>query len=329
MIADMEPPALQQQWRSKLLKKAQGKANSAAKARRVFRDAIEKATADGHPDPQAFAAYRVEEQRLIDLHEKRVEAIFKRVEMANRRRFDRVRTRQEKASKTAQPTKRRLPQRDRQYVEIIGEAEKGGYLADGPLVLQIIEKKLRTYRLPHWEKTTISLKVMAMSFQSSKEGAQTINLRLNSVVCGKALASPRGPASYMQDAIKRAFDKTFGKGKGPEFWFVIETDGSTRFHLHGAVVTPNVTGAVDMVDAALRAAGGKWESVRGQQHQQVTRPVHDPLWWAFYAVKRMNIGNRSISTKLFASTRDLRSRTQVTWDALRAALPQSAPRGSP
>lgn len=328
MIAELEYPALQKTWRAKLLKEAQARANSAAKDRRVFRESIERATADGHPDPEAFAANRMMNERLIDLHEKRVSDIFKRAEVTSRRRFDRAKAKHEEASKTAQPTKRRLPQRDRQYVEIIGEAEKGGYLADAALVLQKIETKLRTYRLPHWEKTTISLKVMAMSSECSKEGAQTINLRPNSTVCAKALVSPRGPASYMQDAIKRTFDKTFGKGKGPDFWFVIEMDTATKFHLHGAVVTPNVTGSVDKVDAALRAAGGKWESAGGHHHQQVTKSLDDPMWWAFYVVKRMNIANRTISTKLFASTRGLRSRAEAHWDDLRASLPQTTSRAA-
>ena len=80
----------------------------------------------------------------------------------------------EAASKSANPDQRRLPQTDRQYVDLIGEAEKGGWLADRALVLSKIKEELGRYRLPHWEKTTISLKVMAMSVVCESEGAQTI-----------------------------------------------------------------------------------------------------------------------------------------------------------
>jgi len=329
MISELTDPALQQQWRAKLLKKAQSEANAAAEDRRIFRAALEQARSEGHPDPEDFAAGRVQVARLQALHEKRVRAIFKRAERASRRRYDKVEAVLERASRTANPTQRRFPQDDRRYLEIVGEAEKGGYLDDRPLVLSKLEKALGLYRLPHWEKTTISLKVMAMSVVSAKEGAQTINLRPNKETCSKALKSSRGPAGYMQDMIRKALERAFGKGRAPDFWFVIETDSETRFHLHGAVETPNQPDAVAMIDAALRAAGGTWDDPKGQHHQQLTKGVDDPLWWAFYAVKTMNIGKRRLGdAKLFASTAGLRSRARAGWDDLRAALPQSERRGS-
>lgn len=327
LLKEVNDPNVRIAFRERLFGEAQAAANADALNRRRYHTALTQAQLRGDPDPEVSAAHSVIHQRWSDLHDERVRAIFKRVDHGIIKRRDKSATKAEKASKSAKPATRRLPQRDRQYLEIVGTAEKEGYLGDVPLVLSILNSKIPNYRLPHWEKTTISLKVMAMSSESSREGAQTINLRLNSVVCGKALASPRGPASYMQDAIKRAFDKTFGKGKGPDFWFVIETDTNARFHLHGAVVTPNMADAVDMVDAALRTAGGKWESDGGHQHQQVTRSLDDPLWWAFYAVKRMNIGGGRISSKLFASTRELRSRAEINWDDLRSSLPQE-PRAS-
>jgi hypothetical protein len=329
MISVLTDAALQQEWRTKLLRKAQSEANAAAEDRRIFRTALERARSEGHPDPEGFAAGRVEIARLHAQHEKRVAAIFKRAKRASRRRHDKTETKLEKASKTANPTRRRFPQRDRMYLEIVGEAEKDGHLADRPLVVEKLEKALGPYRLPHWEKTTISLKVMAMSVVSAKEGAQTINLRPNQATCSKALKSPRGPAGYMQDMIRKALERAFGKGRAPDFWFVIETDDDTRFHLHGAVETPNHPDAVTMVDAALRAAGGTWDDPKGQHHQQLTKGVDEPLWWAFYAVKTMNIGRRRLGeAKLFASTAELRSRARAGWDDLRAALPQSDRRGS-
>ena len=154
---------------------------------------------------------------MADLHDKRVRALRKRVEALTRKRWDKLEAKVEQASRTAKPNQRRLPQRDRQYLEIIGDAEDGGYLHDAPLVLSKLKKKLRTYRLPHWEKTTTALKVMAMSVVSAEKGAQTINLRLSPKVSGEAQASSR-PAVYMQarirEALKRAYRLTFGIKEG-------------------------------------------------------------------------------------------------------------------
>jgi predicted metal-dependent hydrolase len=130
----------------------------------------------------------------------------------------------------------------------------------------------------------------------------------------------------MQDAIRRNLEKAFGKGITPEFWFVIETDSDERFHLHGAVETPNLPGAVQMVDQALRAAGGRWDSAKGHQHQQVSKGLDDPIWWAFYAVKEFNVGKRRIiDAKLFASTAEIRARARSHWECLRGTLPQNPP----
>ena len=315
---------LQQEWRTKLLKRAQKAANEGALNRQRYRQALEQARLEAHPDPESYAANRVIDLKLGDLHEKRVQALRKRIEATSRKRWDKHEAKAEKASRTANPTKRRLPQRDRQYLEIIGKAEDGGYLDDTSLVLSKLNKKIGTYRLPHWEKTTISLKVMAMSVVSAKAGAQTINLRLSSDVCRRALKTPRGPAAYMQDIIRKALTRTFGKGNVPEFWFVIEADSSERFHLHGAVETPNLPNAVSLIDQALRSAGGGWDDAKGQHHQHTASGLDDPFVWASYAVKTMTLTRSRLGdVKLFASTDSLRKQARARWEDLRASLPQS------
>jgi hypothetical protein len=77
-----------------------------------------------------------------------------------------------------------------------------------------------------------------------------------------------------------------------------------------------------MVDDALRTAGGDWSDRGGHQHQQVAKGLDDPCWWAFYAVKRMNVGQARLGRKLWATTSGLRKRAEVNWDGLRGSLPQ-------
>ncbi len=90
-----------------------------------------------------FVAY------YIDMQNSRVRAIFKRVEAGKRKRRDKFARSLEALSKSATPALRRMPQRDRDYVDLVGKAEKEGWLGDVPLVLSKLKKKLGTYRLPH------------------------------------------------------------------------------------------------------------------------------------------------------------------------------------
>ena len=317
-------PSVAAFFRTREIARRQAEANRKAVSKKVYREARERALSLGHPEPDKYARDRVLEHKLNELYKKRIAAISNRTAHWNRRRSNKLASKNELASKTANKNVRRLPQSDRHYVEIIGEAERYGYLGQVPLVLSKFPPFLKDYKLPHWEKTTTSLKVMAMSIEAEKEGAQTINLRINPSVRAKALASPRGPASYMQAAIRNAFRATFGSNNVPEFWFVIELDGSRadHFHLHGAVVTPNVANGVKLVDLALCGAGGGWSHQSGAVYQQRHRDLPDPIYWASYCVKAINIAGREIDRKLFASTVGIRRSAQENWDLLRASLPQ-------
>lgn len=328
LLSEIADGTVKERYRARLLAQAQAEANRAAADRKLYRDALDLAKREGYADPEAFARIQVEKQHLGDQYEQRIRAIFKRVEAKNRRRADKAARLVEATSKTARPSKRRLPQRDRQYVDLVGKAEKEGWLADRPLVLSKITEKLGRYRLPHWEKTTISLKIMAMSVTSAREGAQTINLRLSPEQCAQALISSRGAVSYMQQRIRSALERSFGHRKAPDFWFVMETDWKGKFHLHGAVVTPSSPGARELVGQALRKAGGTWASDGGQQFQQVSKSLDDPLYWASYVIKHMNVSSRAVEGKLFASTVGIRALAAGGWNQLREQLPQSPRRGS-
>jgi len=301
-VSDLPDGPLRDEFRRKLRRQAQQEANDGAADRKVFREALDLAKREGYADPEAYARIQVEKRRVMNTYEQQNRATFKRIEDLSRKRANKRVGALETASKTAQPSKRRFPQRDRQYVDLIGKAERGEWLGDEPLVLSKIAAQLGHYRLPHWEKTTVSLKVMAMSVVSAKQGAQTLNLHLSPEQCSQALGSPRGPASYMQQRIRNALEKAFGREDAPDFWFTIETDWGNNFHLHGAVVTPELEGARDLVDQALRSAGGKWASDGGQQFQQLSAGLDDPIYWASYTLKHMNVSALELPRKLFGST---------------------------
>lgn len=69
-----------------------------------------------------------------------------------------------------------------------------------------------------------------------------------------------------------------------------------------------------MIDEALRKAGGSWSQ---KKHQQVGRPVTEPIWWAHYTTKRLNLTVLDIETRLFASTLGIRQAARAGWDDLR------------
>jgi hypothetical protein len=323
LLADETDPDIQVSLRGKMLAQAQAEANEQAADRTLYRSAVQSARDAGDPHPEIKAKFAVKRQKVIDQYEKRLRAIRRRVDALHRKRASGLARRVNKASKTAKPSQRRFAQLDADYVDIVGQAEKDGWLTHVPLVLLEIEKKIGRYRLPHWEKTTTSLKVMAMSIISNRDGAQTINLRVTHDLCDKALASDRGPASVMQDRIRNALGKTFGKGAVPDFWFVVEMNGTRGFHLHGAVITPAVVNGVELVNAALRDAGGEWAGPARRLYQQKALELNEPIYWASYACKSLAAGGLRTDRKLFASTIGVRTRAVAGWNGMRAALPQS------
>jgi hypothetical protein len=293
---------------------------------RNYREARDAALEAGDPNPHLNATLTAMRLRELDRYHARVDARFREIKRENLVRRNRAAAKVEKASSSAKPRRRRFLQKDHAYLRIIGSAEKDERLGDAASVVREIEKTLTRYRLPHWEKTTLPLKALACSLESSKAGAQTINLRPNHETCHKALQSPRGAAAYMEDRIKRALEDKFGMGNVPDFWFVIESDTHERFHVHGAVVTPKgIADAEDTVDDALRAAGGLWSAPGGHQHQQVHAPLRDPAWWASYACKELNVTADRLGIKnTFAATYGMRRAARVGWDGHRAVLPQLA-----
>jgi len=303
-------------------RKVQARANEDAADRRVRREAMERANDLGIGDPLEYAAKAVAYDRQERRSARQQASDSRRAKVVLRRMANRGAASRESAAKTARPNTRRSSSRDRQYVAALGKAERDGHAISSPLVTSELKKLLKAYAPPHWDKGTTPIKVMALSLESSERGAWTINLRLTPEVCAKALASPRGPASFLQDRVRKAMEREFGAS--PEFWFVVERDNDQRFHLHGAVVCEiGDEAVVARIEKALEAAGGRWDSRAGRLYQQKGRVLIDPFWWAAYVIKDLNLTAIGIERKLFASTAEIKDAARGNWDFVRSKLPRA------
>lgn len=313
--AELNDPIAFARYEKQVRRLVQNGANVSAQGRINYREQFAIARSFGHPDPAEYARNQVAHLAEIDVAERRIERAFRQGKADFQKFANKAALKAEKLSRTAHLSLRRRLQADRIFLEVAGLAEKEGRPTTGGLVEAEIHKRIPGYRLPHWEKATLPLKVMALSMESQRQGAHSINLRLSKDIDEAARRSPRGIASYMQDRIRKALKETFADD-APEFWFVIERDHATRFHLHGAVVVPH-PGCEGMIDDALRKAGGSWSQ---KVYQQVGRPVLEPIYWAHYATKSLNLTVRDIDTRLFASTVGIRRAARDGWEDLRSRL---------
>ena len=318
ILSDVSDPGLRSALEIRLRKRlatreARGDANL-----KVFNDAYGKALALRMDDPIEYAQRAVKLDFMESVHAMKVAALRKAPLKLAANDANREAVSNEVASRTARPDQRRNPQRDREYLEIVGSEERAGLLQSGGLVGAKIQKRLGNYRLPHWEKATLPLKVMALSLETAARGGRTINLRIGHEVSKKALASSRGPVSFVQNQVRETLKRRFADD-APEFWFVMERDTDDLFHLHGAYVDQVHVPHAE-VDAALRDAAG-WNLVRGAglAHQSVE--LKDPIFWAHYTVKQMNLTARITERKLLASTAELRDASRGAWDRWRSKLP--------
>lgn len=315
ILQDVEEPGLRAKFEKEVRDDAQAAANASAQHRIYYREHLAIAHSFGHADPEEYAHSQAAHQSQIDVYERRIARSLREAKTDTLTFANKAATKAEKVSRTAPKTARRRLQADRRFLAITGTAQKDRRPMKGGLVEAEIQKDIPGYRLPHWEKTTLPLKVLALSVESHRQGAHTINLRLSKEVDEAARRSPRGIVSYMQDRIRKAFKEAFADD-APEFWFVIERDTASRFHLHGAVVVPH-PGCEPMIDQALRKAGGRWKL---KSFQQVGSTLTDPIWWAHYTTKSLNLTVLDIDTRLFASTIVIRRSARLGWDALRQAF---------
>lgn len=320
IVSEMSDPVLRSEWEARLRKRLDAKEEYAEQDQQVFNAAYGKALELGFDDPGEFARRAVKQAVHERIHAKKVSAIRKAPLKLAVNEANRDAVADEVASRTASSRRRRNPQQDREYLEIMGSAERAGRLSASSLVGAEIKKRLGNYRLPHWEKTTLPLKVMALSLETSLRGGRTINLRIGHEVSKKALASSCGPVSFVQNQVRETFKRRFADDS-PEFWFVRERDNDDLFHLHGAYVDQAHIPHAG-VDAALRDAAG-WSAAQGVGLAQKSAELKDPIFWAHYTVKQMKLTAGITERKILASTAELRDASRGAWDRWRSKLPNS------
>lgn len=320
VLSDVSDPGVRAELEKRFRRRLKAKEDRAEGNEAVFNAAYGKALSLGIEDPLEYAQRAVKLAFMESIHAIKVAAVRKAPVRMAMSGANRAAVAAEAASKTANPNQRRNPQRDREYLKIIGSAERGGRLSTPGLVGAEIEKALGRYRPPHWEKTTLPLKVAALSLETEKRGGRTINLRIGDTFSRKALGASRGPVSFMQNQVRETLKRRFADD-APEFWFVMERDTDDLFHLHGAYVDQDHV-PYKLIDAALRDAGG-WATPTGKGRAHQSAPLEDPLFWASYVVKQMNLTTTMTDRKLIASTAELRDAARGAWATVRNTLPRS------
>lgn len=318
VLSDVSDPALRSELEASFRQRLKAREDLAEANETVFNAAYERALSLGIDDPAEYSRRAVKLAFMESIHAAKVAAIRKSPLRMAMNEANRAALAAEIASRTANPAQRRNHQRDREYLEIIGSAEREGRLSAPGLVGAEIEKKLGRYKLPHWEKTTLPLKVAALSLETAKRGGRTINLRIGHTFSQKALGASRGPVSFMQNQVRETLRRRF-EADAPEFWFVMERDTDDLFHLHGGYVDQGHI-PHGLVDAALRDAGG-WTGTPGAGLAQKSAALKDPLFWAWYVVKQMNLTPTLTNRKLLASTAEIRDAARGAWDGWRSRLP--------
>lgn len=320
VLSDVSDPGVRADLEKRFRKRLKAKEDRAEGNEAVFNAAFGRALSLGIDDPLEYAQRAVKLAFMESIQAVKVAAVRKAPVRIATSGANHAAVAAESASRTANPTQRRNHQRDREYLEIIGSAEREGRLSSPGLVGAEIQKKLGRYRPPHWEKTTLPLKVAALSLETAKRGGRTINLRIGHTSSKKALTSSRGPVSFMQNHVRETLKRRF-EDDAPEFWFVMERDSEDLFHLHGAYVDQGHI-SYGLVDAALRDAGG-WTSPKASGLAQQSAELKDPLYWASYAVKQMNLTSTMTDRKLLASTAEIRDAARGGWETVRNSLPRT------
>lgn len=151
ILADFDDPSMRAEWEAKLRRDFATRADLADANLQVSNQAFEDAVKAGMEDPAEYADAAVELARMERIAAKQLAGVQKRFKTVGLGGNNYAAELAEVASRSASSGKRRSPQRDRKYVEILGAAARKGELSHAGLVGTKIAKVLGTYRLPHWE----------------------------------------------------------------------------------------------------------------------------------------------------------------------------------
>lgn len=161
---------------------------------------------------------------------------------------------------------------------------------------------------PSWEHTTHVGKLMAANRALALHGAVcSFSLNLSQAEIDKALASPKGFASYFREAINRSMKRALGYK--PKFWIAVDVTETGRLHLHGGMAVQH--NEVHLAYDALSQAGGVWDNARHGDKQAHVDLQDDPDGWVRYAIRmrskvRHIVGDRqthAIANRLIGDAR--------------------------
>lgn len=145
----------------------------------------------------------------------------------------------------------------------------------------------------------------------------TLNLSLEIEAKARQQASA---AVWLQKRIALHLRKAF-PDCSPVFWFALETTDRRRLHLHGELVTTDA----ELTRAALRRAGGEWETNR--QHQSRTSADPDDGWVGyclkfsvFHSSRSLVAPFRGFSGEHMAATRNLTQMARELYEADRVKV---------
>lgn len=172
-------------------------------------------------------------------------------------------------------------------------------------------------KLPEWAKfVTPEMKQFFRIFLLCTEpDAKTITIRLDHETAEAALSSPRPPANYLGEIIKRTLAKL---GIETDLAFNLEFNHTGRTenhpaHIHGTLCIPD--DRVDEVTGALRSALA--EGYR-QRYKNLAVHIETPKsarWWAAYCIKEYDITGIKLTTDRGRKARPEYSNQKLTQDA--------------
>lgn len=312
------PDATLRTMRRKMLRTAQ----NAAEWDWIYQQSYSEAVAHGHLDPADYARSQAEHTMNFIRSERRKEATLAKALRGRRDLYRASSEKLDRLSKVVRKERRSDLTNDGKLIELLGELEKQGHKAAGSsLVRSKIASELTGYKPPHWDHTTIPLKILVWSTLISEQGGRAFTLRLNTFLASHALDHHRGPAWVMHRRINTTLRKAFGAKDKPDFWLVVERDPMARsFHIHGGIEVPTDDGGLDGVRSALHAAGGEWASALHSDAQLDDRAITEPAAWASYVYKRFHKNKADLDASPCSATLSLRSRSEHRWAKLRADL---------
>jgi hypothetical protein len=147
---------------------------------------------------------------------------------------------------------------------------------------EVVIAKGRRNALPAWRYVSAELQLL-LGLVALDEMAESLAFSLNFGVALLATLTPGCPST--RDVVRNRISRLLKSKlkRDVAFIVVLEETWDGRLHAHGAVQADR--DEMPRVDEALRAAGGNWTAVRGEDHQLHLAPIWSSCGWWDYLIK--------------------------------------------